>query len=353
MLEVNIKKRLDAFDLDVEFTAEDGILALLGASGSGKSMTLQCIAGIERPAEGRIVLGGRVLFDSEKKINLPPQKRRVGYLFQQYALFPNMTVYENIACGIRPEPKRTKEEKHTLITELIEKMGLTGLEVKKPAYISGGQQQRTALARIMVNDPEVILLDEPFSALDEYLRFRVELEVTQLLRQFGKPAVFVSHSRDEVFRVCRDVCVLTAGKSARKTTVSELFAEPDTLSSCLLSGCKNFSAVTRLDRTTVQAKDWDVALETAEPVFDGARYIGVRSHYLTLSDAPGVNTFPCRILRLIEDVFSGIVILATPGGETGYSQIRIDTTKQALAQLREGQEVLVQAKPADIMLLRE
>ncbi len=153
MLEVNIKKRLDAFDLDVAFTVENEMIALLGASGCGKSMTLKCIAGIERPDAGRIVLNGRVLFDGEKKIDLPPQQRRIGYLFQQYALFPNMTVYDNIACGIRRDGKKlSKSQKDAIIKDVMEKLHLTGLEKQYPSRISGGQQQRVALARILVNE---------------------------------------------------------------------------------------------------------------------------------------------------------------------------------------------------------
>lgn len=353
MLEVKIKKQLDSFQLDVEFTVTDDIMALLGASGCGKSMTLKCIAGIERPDEGRIVLNDRVLFDSEKKIDLPPQKRRVGYLFQQYALFPTMTVYDNIACGIRPERKLSKQEKDVVIRDIMEKMGISDLAEKKPGFISGGQQQRVALARIMVNEPEVILLDEPFSALDEYLRFKVELEITQLLRQFGRPAVFVSHSRDEVYRVCREVCVLSAGRSARKATVDMLFAEPDTLSACLLSGCKNYSGIQRIGECSVRALDWGVVLQTSRDATQSDAYIGVRSHYLKLAQQEGSNCFPCRVERLIEDVFSGILILSTPGGDVGYSQIRIDTTKEIMSGLQEGQKILVYAAPEDIMLLKE
>lgn len=354
MLEVNIKKRLDAFDLDVAFTVENEMMALLGASGCGKSMTLKCIAGIERPDAGRIVLNGRVLFDGEKKIDLPPQQRRIGYLFQQYALFPNMTVYDNIACGIRRDGKKlSKSQKDAIIKDVMEKLHLTGLEKQYPSRISGGQQQRVALARILVNEPEVILLDEPFSALDEYLRWQVELEIAETLRQFGKPALFVSHSRDEVYRLCRNVCVVNQGKGAAKVSVSELFSVPDTLAACLISGCKNFSRFTATDSHTVNALDWGVTLKTDTPVPDGATVLGVRSHYVQLVDDPGENVIACQVSQLVEDVFSGIVLLATPGGSGGYSRIRIDTDKSRLAQLTPGQTVYAYIAPSDIMLLQE
>ena len=150
-LSVDIRKRLGSFTLDVNFTAERGITSLLGASGCGKSMTLKCIAGIEKPDEGVIELDGRTLYDSAKGINLPPQARRVGYLFQNYALFPNMTVRQNILCGLNREKDRAVKQRR--LREMLKMMQLEGFEERKPAQLSGGQQQRVALARILVSDP--------------------------------------------------------------------------------------------------------------------------------------------------------------------------------------------------------
>ena len=183
---VEIEKQLGDFHLNVAFESENKVLALLGASGCGKSMTLKCIAGICRPDRGRIVLNGKTLFDSEQKIDLPPQKRRVGYLFQQYALFPNMTVEQNIAAGVRD-----KKQSKTIVADMIRRMRLEGHEKLRPHQLSGGQQQRVALARILVNEPEVLLLDEPLSALDSHLRFQMEEEVRGIIRSFGKSMVLV------------------------------------------------------------------------------------------------------------------------------------------------------------------
>ena len=354
MLQVNIKKQLGSFLLDVNFNTGNEIMGLLGASGCGKSMTLKCIAGIETPDWGKIVLNDRVLFDSEKRINLSPQKRRVGLLFQQYALFPNMTVYENIACGVRKtKTKLTKNEKDEIIKSTIKKMHLEDLEQKLPSTISGGQQQRTALARILVNEPEVLLLDEPFSALDDYLKWNVELEISDTLSQFSGPTIFVSHSRDEVYRLCDNVCVLSHGKSSANVAVSEMFLHPDTLSSCLLSGCKNFSHFTVIDQHTIYATDWGVILHTASPVVEGASVIGVRSHYMRFANNPDDNTMLCRVERTIEDVFSGIAMLSTPGGDSGYSRICIDTTKEMLSELKNYNQLYVHIDPSDIMMLKE
>ena len=178
-LEVHIEKKLNGFTLRSDFTAGNTATAILGASGCGKSMTLRCIAGIVKPDKGRIVLDGRVLFDSEHHIDLPPQQRGVGLLFQNYALFPNMTVEQNILCGLKAE--RDKAARKARCAGMLRALRLEELASRRPAELSGGQQQRTALARILVGKPKILMLDEPFSALDSYLREEVEGEVGSLL----------------------------------------------------------------------------------------------------------------------------------------------------------------------------
>ena len=161
-IEVKIQRKLNTFELNIDFKSDSKRIGILGASGCGKSMTLKSIAGIEPPESGLIKIEGKTVYDSENKVNLKPQKRNIGYLFQNYALFPTMTVEKNIAAGL----KGKKHENAKRVREMIEKFQLTGLEKRFPAELSGGQQQRVALARIMAYKPDVILLDEPFSALD-------------------------------------------------------------------------------------------------------------------------------------------------------------------------------------------
>ena len=217
---VDIKKDFGRFRLDAAFETDSGsVMGLLGASGCGKSVTLKCVAGIEKPDEGRIVLDGRVLFDSAKRIDLTPQQRRVGYLFQNYALFPNMTLAQNIAVGVRDRAKRKET-----VARLVKAFYLEGSEGKYPRQLSGGQQQRTALARILASEPEALLLDEPFSALDSYLKWQVELELAELLDTFPGPVLFVTHDRDEVHRLCGRVCVLDSGRAQEVRSVEELFS---------------------------------------------------------------------------------------------------------------------------------
>ena len=213
MIEAKIFKDYGSFRLDVEFSAGNEVLALLGGSGSGKSMTLRCIAGVETPDRGRIIVDGQVFFDSEKHINLTPQQRRVGMLFQNYALFPTMTVLENIMTGVRTGRKR---EKRQAAEAALIRYQLEGLGDRYPAELSGGQQQRAALARILVGNPRILMLDEPFSALDSHLRDRMEREVMSLLKDYSGTTILVSHSRDEVYRMADSVAVYDRDRSTHR-----------------------------------------------------------------------------------------------------------------------------------------
>ena len=201
-LKVNIRKRLGNFNLDVAFETERGVFAILGASGCGKSMTLKCIAGIETPDEGRIELNGRVLYDSAKKINLTPQKRRVGYMFQDYALFPNMTVEQNIKAGMGKHPEEEK------VRSYINRFRLEGMEKHYPAQLSGGQKQRVAIARAMINDPAIILADEPTGALDSKTGHMVMDLFHKLHEEQGKTIVLITHSQELAAETKRIVTIL-------------------------------------------------------------------------------------------------------------------------------------------------
>ena len=237
-LDVKIEKKLRNFTLRADFTLRDEVFALLGASGDGKSMTLKCIAGLERPDKGRIVLDGRVLFDSDKGINLAPQQRRVGYLFQNFALFPNMTIADNI----RFVAKGNRQEREQRVRENLARFDLTELGNAYPMELSGGQQQRAALARIFASDAQILLLDEPFSALDPYLPGQLALELREVLKAYGGAAVLVSHDRGEVYRLADRAAVIDRGQMQPVRTRDELFEHPDTLAATLLTGCKNVSA---------------------------------------------------------------------------------------------------------------
>lgn len=349
MLEIDIKKRLGGFRLSVQFAAQNELFALLGASGCGKSMTLKCIAGIVKPDEGRIVLDGRVLFDSKARIDLPPQQRRVGYLFQSYALFPHMTVRQNIGAGIHHVAKAVRDEK---VEEKIKSFYLAGMEEKFPYQLSGGQQQRVALARIFASEPQLLMLDEPFSALDSYLRWQLEQELQATLEAFPGTTLFVSHNRDEVYRLCNTVCLINDGKSEAPLPVRELFARPRTLSAALLSGCKNYSRVIPAGERRLFASDWGISLTIAGDIPPGTRYVGIRSHYVQKNG--GENLLPCRILRVVEDVFGTIVTLQpeTAKEETDFSRIRMELPKVEAQGLTPGDVISVSLAPEHLLLLQ-
>ncbi len=311
-LEVSIEKAFEGFTLRAAFSADHGATAILGASGCGKSMTLRCIAGIVRPDKGRIVLDGRVLFDSERHIDLPPQQRGVGLLFQNYALFPNMTVEQNVLCGLKQEKKRAERQKRC--AEMLRALRLEPLARQYPAQLSGGQQQRTALARILVGRPGLLMLDEPFSALDSYLREEVEGEVGALLDAFAGTALLVTHNRDEAYRLCPKMIVMDKGQVLRAGTTKEVFADPRTCTAAQLTGCKNILPCTRLDAHTVCLSGWEIPLRLAAEVPEHCTAIGVRAHDFAPCAPDAENALPVRVLSSSENPFDWNLICGSPDG---------------------------------------
>ena len=347
MLEVEIHKNLGNFSLDVSFTAGSGVLALLGGSGSGKSMTLRCIAGVEKPDRGRIVCDGTVFYDSEKKIDLTPQQRQVGLLFQNYALFPTMTVLENIMAGVRAG---SRAEKRRRAEEALCRYQLEGLGNRYPRELSGGQQQRCALARILVGQPRLLMLDEPFSALDSHLRDRMEREVMALLREFGGTTLLVSHSRDEVYRMADMVAVYDAGSIDAFGEKHRVFRDPGTYRSALLTGCKNFSRVENLRYengvTRFYAADW--GLELSLPGERAGETAAIRGHHILPAETEGPGRFRMEIAEVIEDAFEYVLLLRRAG--CSGSLIHWMIPKAPGLRLPEG-EALVEFPPEAVMLL--
>ena len=301
-LEVDIEKRAGSFYLRAAFSCDRETLGILGASGSGKSMTLKCIAGIEKPDRGRITLDGRALFDSERKINLPPQERRVGYLFQHYALFPGMTVRQNIRCGLHAEKDKRKREKRA--DEVMERLQISGIASLRPEALSGGQAQRAALGRILVSGPDLLMLDEPFSALDAHLRLKLQAELKNLLAGYGKGILMVTHDRDEAFRMCGRLGVMNHGRMETVKETKALFSDPETRTAAVLTGCKNISPAEKTGEQEVFVPEWGIHLVTAKPVRDGLTAIGIRAHDFR-PDEPS-NRFPVRILQEMEEPFEWI-----------------------------------------------
>ena len=273
-IKVQIQRKLDSFLLDISFQSECRRIGILGASGCGKSMTLKSIAGIETPDQGHIEAEGRTLFDRADRINLNPQKRNVGYLFQNYALFPTMTVEKNIAAGL----KGSRQENEVRVREMVKKFQLQGLEKRLPGQLSGGQQQRVALARIMAYEPDVILLDEPFSALDMYLKDWLQQELMDMLSDYRGTVIMVSHNRDELYRFSEELLIIDQGHIAAAGETKELFRNPVSREAARLTGCKNFSRARRLDAHTVEAEDWGIILHTKGEIPEDVQWLGYRAH---------------------------------------------------------------------------
>ena len=307
LLKVDIQMELKEFDLDVDFELKSGRLGILGPSGCGKSMTLKSIAGIVTPDEGIVSVKTDVndtYFDSSKKINLTPQKRNVGYLFQNYALFPNMTVEENIAIGL------PKGQEKTVVPEMIKRFHLEGLGERYPRQLSGGQQQRVALARIMAYGPDVILLDEPFSAMDTFLKEQLRIELANSLKDFKGFSIMVTHDRDEAFQFCDELIVLDEGKIIAKGDTYDIFENPRRVQVARLIGCKNISEVEIIDDYHLKSLDWGLELEVSEKIAPNITHIGIRAHDFSPAEKDDVNAFDASNSILMEMPFEWEVTLA-------------------------------------------
>ncbi|MFR8284575.1 MAG: sulfate/molybdate ABC transporter ATP-binding protein [Faecalibacterium sp.] len=313
-LEVNITKKLDGFTLRAEFTAGSTATALLGASGCGKSMTLRCIAGIVKPDAGRIVLDGRVLFDSEQHIDLPPPAAGRGPFVPELCAVPQHD--RGAEHPLRAESGKRQGSPQERCAEMLRAMRLEALAKRCPAQLSGGQQQRTALARILVGRPRILMLDEPFSALDSYLREEVESEVGSLLAGFDGTALLVTHNRDEAYRLCREMAVMDGGRVLRTGTTKEVFADPQSITAARLTGCKNILPCTRVDAHTVRLTGWDAPLCLAAEVPEHCTAVGIRAHDLAPC-APGAqNALPVKAVSSSENPFDWNLIFLAPDGTT-------------------------------------
>lgn len=223
MIKINIKKTLNTADgeivLEVDKEIYDGdFLTLFGRSGSGKTTLLRILAGLETPSSGSIVVDRVVWFDSAKNIDLPPQQRGVGFVFQDYALFPNMSVRQNLEFALK-EKKETKK-----VDEILEIMEIQNLSSMKPDHLSGGQKQRVAVARSLMNSPKMLLLDEPLSALDSSMRLKLQEELASVHKRFGITSILVSHDISEVFKLSNRVFKIASGNITDDGTPAEVFA---------------------------------------------------------------------------------------------------------------------------------
>lgn len=326
---------------DLSFDLREGeFLSILGPSGCGKTTLLRILIGLETADSGQILKGGQ---DISK---LPSAQRGMGIVFQNYALFPNMTVLQNIRAGAKREKDRGKRD--AMIETVLERFGLREYAGRYPHQLSGGQQQRVALGRMLVSDPQILLLDEPFSALDSHLRFKLEREVRQTMEQFGKTVILVSHDRDEVFRMSRKIAVMDNGRIQAIGTREQVFANPGTRRGAMLTGCKFVSGIEQLGDGRIFAQEWGITLEVPD-LPPEITAIGIRMH--DVRPGPGENCFRCKVVEEIENPFSYSLLLQ-PIGADCVSPLGWDVSKEMWKQHRAA-EVEICLPVSALLLLRD
>ena len=329
-LVVRAEYDLEGFSLHMDFSSESRRIGILGRSGSGKSMTLQSIAGIRTPDRGHIEVDGRILYDRERRVNLPPQKRRVGYLFQDYALFPTMNVEQNILSGLY---QKNRNQREYILRQMIKRFRLEGLEKRRPDQLSGGQKQRTALARMIAADPEMILLDEPFGAADAYLKEQLFAELLQLLQDYPGYVLFVSHEREDIYRFSDTTLAVVEGENRYLGDTRELFCAPPCLDTARLTGVENTArAMPRDNLLWVPA--WGLRLRRMQMLSQTPCWVGVRGACLRLSGENSDGGIPVRIINVYEGI-SEVVCALLPRDGDGSTALTARLRKDFQRELTE------------------
>ncbi len=310
-LEVDIHKKFKGFELHNAFTAGQETLGLLGASGCGKSLTMRSIAGIEKPDSGKIVVNGTVFFDrapgKKPKVDLTPQQRKTALLFQNYMLFPNLTVAQNVAAGIGRDV--SPADRDAIVAAELKRFGLDGFDKRYPAQLSGGQQQRVALARMLAARPGILMLDEPFSALDAHLKSVLEQNLVSLFDAFDGTILYVSHDIDEALRFCDRIAVVEAGHIMEIGTGDDLVNNPQSQAGIKLSGCKNATNAVYVDDAHVRLPKWGIVCAAGKKVARDVSCLGVRASFLERASGPGENCYRVRVDRASDARFERMMLL--------------------------------------------
>jgi molybdate transport system ATP-binding protein len=313
-LHMDIVKNFGTFRLSVKLDAENEVVGLLGASGCGKSATLRCIAGLITPDSGHIEVNGTVLFDSEKGINVKTRDRRTAMLFQNYQLFPNMTVLDNVMAGIpRDVPKHERRER---AEHYLEMFSLKGFGGRYPMRLSGGQQQRVALARMLAARPSILMFDEPFSALDSHLKSSLQQSMLDTFDDVDTTIIYVSHDIDEALRFCDRIAVIDRGEIVQTGSGRDIVDHPSSLATLRLSGCSNTSAARKVGEGQIEATDWGLRFTARRDVPDDLAYVGIRPFYIRQADEDergDPNVYRLHVHRVDDSRFERTVMLDTPG----------------------------------------
>ncbi|MDQ0242833.1 molybdate transport system ATP-binding protein [Bacillus fengqiuensis] len=351
MLKVAMTKTINHFRLKVEFEAGSGITGIIGPSGCGKSMTLQCIAGLQTPDHGEIIVNNRPLYQTNNRINIKSKDRNIGYVFQNYALFPHLTVEKNIEYGLKGLTKRERKEK---VTNMIQKVRLAGYEHHYPSQLSGGQQQRAALARTLVTEPSLLLLDEPFSALDHHVKHILEQELLRIIKEnYSGIVLLVTHNMEEAYRLCDSLILYNDGHIIQSGTKEAVFKKPMNVSAAKVIGCQNILPVDSL----VERKDHlectveGVALRIPkQPITENTKHIGIYGENVRFIEAhgPSHNAYHCHILDVVKGIHQTSVRLKVENSFVLHASI----PNHQLPSLLHG-EFKVELAPNELLLLDE
>ena len=351
-LSVELHKKFKGFQMDVAFEHDGGSLGILGGSGMGKSMTLKMIAGLVKPDSGKVIVDGRTVYDSTAKIDMPARERHIGYLFQQYALFPTMTVAENIGIAM----KKSGDEKKKEIDRLLEQFALQNLGGRMPNELSGGQQQRVALARILASEPQMLLLDEPFSALDSFLKEQLLEDMIRQLSDYAGDVIIVSHSRDEIYQFCDRLLILDQGRVIVTGDTKDIFDQPGYREAARLTGCKNITEARKITENSIEVPQWHCTLEMDTPVSDDIHAVGIRAHYIeVLAEKPEntKNLIEVTVENVSELPFEWYCFFRVPNGERIWWKVaKVGEHGAAKYIPAKGEHVYLRMPPLSIILLK-
>lgn len=301
-MDINVRnltlKYGDAVAIDnLDLSVEDGeALVLLGQSGCGKTSTMRCIAGLETPFEGQVDIGGNPVFDSVRGVNKPSYKRNIGMVFQSYAIWPHLTVFENVAFPLTMERVK-KSEIRARVEETLELVGLEAMASRGASMLSGGQMQRVALARSLVMQPSVLLLDEPLSNLDARLRDRLRIELRDLQQRLGLTSIYVTHDQEEALALADKIALMQFGRIVQMGTPNEIYSSPKSASIADFLGVSNILPITRTAAASVGVEGFDRDMTVREvPVADDLRAcVRAEDVFIGGADDTGDNVFAGRL----------------------------------------------------------
>lgn len=343
---------------DVDLTIQDGeFVAIIGRSGAGKSTLLRSVNRMHQITSGTLTVNGTDVSTLSGK-SLRRFRRGIGMVFQSFNLVTRTTVIKNVLSACVPDMPfwrvllgAFRKADKIKALESLDKVGILDKAYIRADQLSGGQQQRVALARILCSQPEVILLDEPFSALDSYLKWDLELKLSDFLENFSGPILWVSHDRGEVFRNCKRVCILDQGASQGTFTLRQLFHEPETEAAARLSGCKNIvEAVPAGSAVTLPA--WGLTLNCGKPVPADVRQAGIRARHVMTVPEGTPDAFYCTVERVIQDVFTTIVLLRPEGAADGAPLLRMELERDDWRRLNRPEGLWIAVQPRDVLLLK-